>query len=311
MSTEALPQGGEQPAAAPAQAPGAPQGAPQAGEPQQPGAPEAPPQTPAEARLARAYADIQRRDRELKKAARELEAQKGHAERFARLESLSKTDQLAAVRELGLDPFAIAGMALGTAPEHEAEEEPPKAVLALREELAAIKQEIAAQKEAAAREAQEAETRGKLAAMRADLERVGGGGLIGMLAERGGDAFVAQIQKVHDLEAEEFGAPPDREDFVSRAVAHVTESYCDAIEEIVKSTPQVRERLAGLFAATPSPPSVPQAPQKIRQPAPRPSASTSAKAVGGEPAAIDLKSLPRAERLKVVYAQAEAMRRNK
>lgn len=317
MSTEAPAPaaGAPAPAQAPVQeAPGAPQGAPPAGGGQAPGEPEAPAQTPAEARLARAYADIQRRDRELKKQARELEAQKAHAQRFAKFEELSKTDQLAAVRELGLDPFALAGMALGTAPEPEAEEEPTKAVLVLREELAEIRREIASQKAAAEREAQEASTRGKLAAMRADLERIGGGGLVGLLAERGGEQFLGQLQQAYDLEAEEFGAPPDREDFIARAVAHVTESYCTTIEEIVKSTPQVRERLAGLFVtAAPGPqPEASKAPTKLRTaPAHRPSASTSAKTVGGEPATVDLDSLPRNERLKIVYAQAEAMRRNK
>lgn len=317
MSTEAQAPaaGAPAPAQAPApEAPGAPQGAPPAGGGQAPGEPEAPAQTPAEARLARAYADIQRRDRELKKQARELEAQKGHAQRFAKFEELSKTDQLAAVRELGLDPFALAGMALGTAPEPEAEEEPTKAVLVLREELAEIRKEIANQKAAAEREAQEATTRGKLAAMRSDLERIGGGGLVGLLAERGGEQFLGQLQQAYDLEAEEFGAPPDREDFVTRAVAHVTESYCATIEEIIKSTPQVRERLAGLFVtAAPGPQhEASKAPTKLRPaPAHRPSSSTSAKTVGGEPATVDLDSLPRNERLKIVYAQAEAMRRNK
>jgi hypothetical protein len=306
--------GAPAPAQAPApEAPGAPQGAPLPGGGQTPAEPEAPAQTPAEARLARAYADIQRRDRELKKQAREFEAQKGHAQRFAKFEELSKTDQLAAVRELGLDPFALAGMALGTAPEPEAEEEPPKHVVMLREELAAVKKEIAEAKAAAARAAQEAATRSQLATMRADLERIGGGGLIGMLAERGGEQFLGQLQKAYDLEAEEFGAPPEREDFITRAVAHVTESYCTTIEEIVKSTPQVRERLAGLFVTTaPGPqPEAPKAPAKLRAQAPKPSASTSAKTVGGEPATIDLDSLPRNERLKIVYAQAEAMRRSK
>lgn len=290
--------------ATPRPPPGAP---PPAGEAEAEGAPKEA-QSPAELRVARAYADIQRRDRELKKQARELSSLKEKAERYAKLEQLKESDALAAVRELGLDPFGVAGLALGTPQEPEEPAPPPsREVLELRKQLEAIQERLAARDKESAEQAEARERSTALSALRAEVAKVGEGELIGVVLEHRGDAFLEELAAAYRAEAEEYG-PPDREDFMRRAAEHVEESYCSTIEAIVRSAPKIRARLELLLR--PAEPTDEAPPEKKRQ-APRSTPSTSARQTGGEPPMVDLASLPRKERMRIVRAQAEEMRRQR